>query len=46
MSFERWVVRSDEIMNEGEEGHVRVGRRIMGVIRERKIPVLSLYAEP
>jgi len=37
------VVSCDEIMNGGDEGHVRVERRITRVIRERKMPVLSLY---
>ena len=46
MRIEGGVVSGDEIMNGGDEGHVRVERRIKyEVIRERKMPVLSLYAE-
>ena len=43
MGFGGGVVSGDEIMNGGDERHVRVERRIRRVIRERKMPVLSLY---
>ena len=33
-------------MNERDKGHVRAKRRITRVVRERKMPVLSLYAKP
>ena len=42
MRIEGGVVSGDEIMNGGDEGHVRVERRITRVIRKRKMPVLSL----
>ena len=45
MGFEGRAGSSDGIMNEVGRGHVKAGRRITWVIRERKMPVRSLYAE-
>jgi hypothetical protein len=46
MGFERRVSSNGGNINERDEGHVKTKRPVTRVVREREIPVPSLYVKP